>query len=1145
MVSGEELILLQETHTHNKDLFNQLKNSFSDYTIFKSDSVEESYASIITLISGTIDWDINKIWEIKGRALAVKLEKENRKILLLNVYCPAQMESRKGFIMELETKLEHQMTIFDSIVIMGDFNFVENFELDRDNHNVTSTAKYKAMAGHKEFKNIKRLCGLEDVFRYKNPNKWQYSCTNKATKTRSRIDRLYGSISVVEGFQSMSSRQFCRNDHRLISYKINTFSLKQKMGKGYWKLNNSLLPKTDELIDQAFLDFQFAGENITYWWDDFKKYLKEILIKKAEVIKLEEKQRVGQIEREIRLVNDGVLDPSLKHSLEADLELEKYREKYKLLLGNRYMLEKLDQISLKTAKSISKKNAANRFIYAIKDGEEIRRDQKGIEKALVRQYSELFKSSGTCETSINKLLEFTENKISNQKKRLLESEIVEKEVETAIQQLKDNKVPGLDGLTNEFYKKFQRKLIPLLTKLFNQMHDGKILMPTMYTGVITLLHKGGDRTERKNFRPLTLSNTDYKLLAKVLTNRLSSTMGDLVHQNQNSGVKGRNIQDGVLLFNNILEHCSRFKRNGLVLSVDQMAAFDRVEWKYMIRVLKHFGLGKNFLSWVELIYKTEHLKVKLMINGSLSSDVNIGRGVRQGCPLSPLLYVLAIEPLANLIRRSREIPGLGCAGKEYKLSMYADDTNLFLEKFSDIKKVFEAYKQFGKASGGKLKEEKTKILLLGITKLEDCPEDYQNYVTENLKVYGYWFKKDGVNNEKNFEKINQIIEELGEPPHISTYIARVRALNTYRLSNIWYNLYVSTPTQALSKQLENKMIGYIWYPYRTGIDRCIQKLNVNKGGLALPDLELKRLAFRSVFLYKYETEQPEWKMIFKSVLNRVDKCRNQPQIMRETNSLFYYDIWRLRKKFKFQLIDGNVVLINGIRYLRKNISSKTFYEILVKKSININEKFADYEISWSWDFDKIFSDEEWSLIHENYYNKRMASPQAKNLHYRLINRAAYPLARINQGDAANCVYCFFTDNENIEEDIFHKNHLCPRSAFIWTLAENFLARIGLELTEENKIFGFFHKNVKHKVIANLIILEAQYVIWKHGPENDIQRNLNHLENLSNHFIAMIKSQIKKASKIMSPEGFKSTFAINIDGEAPLVDFSETRWRILM
>ncbi len=125
-----------------------------------------------------------------------------------------------------------------------------------------------------------------------------------------------------------------------------------------------------------------------------------------------------------------------------------------------------------------------------------------------------------------------------------------------------------------------------------------------------------------------------------------------------------------------MNYLERTSESGLLVSIDAEKAFDRVEWDYLFEVMKKFGFGDNFSKWISLLY-TNH-KASIITNNIVSSSFDLHRGTRQGCPLSPLLFAIAIEPLAIYIRQNEKIHGVYLWKNQQKIMLYADDVILTL-----------------------------------------------------------------------------------------------------------------------------------------------------------------------------------------------------------------------------------------------------------------------------------------------------------------------------------------------------------------------------------------------------------------------------------------------------------------------------------
>lgn len=169
-------------------------------------------------------------------------------------------------------------------------------------------------------------------------------------------------------------------------------------------------------------------------------------------------------------------------------------------------------------------------------------------------------------------------------------------------------------------------------------------------GLMKLIYKRkGSKNMLNNFRPITMLNTDMKILAKILANRLNKVLPTIITTNQAYGVKGRDIADITSGIRDIISVLNERQENGYVINLDFEKAFDRVEHSFLFGVLEHFGFGKIFKEWITILYKNVMTKVKC--NGFLTKPFKIARSIRQGCPLSAQLYTLVAEPLGLMIKR--------------------------------------------------------------------------------------------------------------------------------------------------------------------------------------------------------------------------------------------------------------------------------------------------------------------------------------------------------------------------------------------------------------------------------------------------------------------------------------------------------------
>ena len=377
------------------------------------------------------------------------------------------------------------------------------------------------------------------------------------------------------------------------------------------------------------------------------------------------------------------------------------------------------------------------------------------------------------------------------------------------------------------------------------------------------MYKKDDRLETKNYRPISLLNVDYKIATRAISGRLLGVIGSIVGYDQTCGIPGRTISENLMLMRDLIEYAVRADIPLAILSLDQEKAFDRVDWSFLQRILIKFGFGDSFHQWISLFYT--NIESAVVINGWTSSVFTPSRVVRQGCPLSPLLYVLCIEVLACSITASPDIEGapLPGGGRVFKCSGYADDTSIAATTDASMQATFAIYAQYERASGAKLNRGKSKGLWLGAWKdRQDTPFGIK-WVKE-LSLLGATISAGDYSTATWEAPVAKVEKRLSSwKGRQLTYQGKATVINSLALSQIWHLCHIFTIPEWAKKRITKATWVFFWSGRRDLVARRTVCLPKGQGGFGVIDFDLKAKAFAIQWIRRYFARTPaKWKAFF-------------------------------------------------------------------------------------------------------------------------------------------------------------------------------------------------------------------------------------------------------------------------------------------
>ena len=213
--------------------------------------------------------------------------------------------------------------------------------------------------------------------------------------------------------------------------------------------------------------------------------------------------------------------------------------------------------------------------------------------------------------------------ISKEHCKLCEAEISLDEITKAINSQRNNKSPGNDRLTAEFYKQFLNELAPNLLEVYDSWKQLGIIGTSSRTGIIFVIYKKGDKKDIANYRSISLLNLDYKIYTTILKNRMQQTLNNIIGENQTAAIKNRTILHTLSTIRDIIDISNKLNKNLSVISLDFLKAFDRLDLNFIFLVLRQFGYGQKFIQMIKVCYNDIQSKIK--INGLLSDPFTFAK----------------------------------------------------------------------------------------------------------------------------------------------------------------------------------------------------------------------------------------------------------------------------------------------------------------------------------------------------------------------------------------------------------------------------------------------------------------------------------------------------------------------------------------
>ena len=315
----------------------------------------------------------------------------------------------------------------------------------------------------------------------------------------------------------------------------------------------------------------------------------------------------------------------------------------------------------------------------------------------------------------------------------------------------------------------------------------------------------------------------------------------------------------IRLVDDIIDRYDQAQKKGLIFMADFSKAFDSLEWDFMLKTLDFFNFGPSFKQWVKTIYNSPVCKIKN--NGHLSEQVTMTRGIRQGCPASSLIFVLAIEMLSLQIRQQADLKGLdlGFPTKTVKTVQYADDCIVFLNDKNELCTTLNILREFGRISGLNLNLSKCEGLWLGKDKhrQKNCNLCGIKWPDQNrcLGIYvGYSSNKNLKKNwDDKIDKVEQILDKWRDR-ELSLF-GRIQIIKTFAVSQFVLPASLLVVPSNITKKIESMLYDFLWRS-KDKVKRAKVIQEIKHGGLNMVDIKSLFMSFKAVWITRLLNSDP-------------------------------------------------------------------------------------------------------------------------------------------------------------------------------------------------------------------------------------------------------------------------------------------------
>ena len=758
----------------------------------------------------------------QGRYIIFDLQQDDENLTIVALYAPN--EDNPAFFKEIAKNLESR---HEHKLVIGDFNLTLNVDLDRLN-TYSNNSKAK-----EEVENMMDEFILKDIWRERNESARQYSWHKKSMgqhRKASRIDLALISAGLDQRAEMIMYITSIKTDHRAIYLVLEMKS--SERGTGYWKFNNKLLLDKD-FVQWMNLEISLTLECTTKdpssKWEHLKERIKKSAQKYARKKASEQKLIISQLSE---IVNNYEEQFPLKEEedqiyQESKTELEEIllEKSTSIMYRSKVRWHELGEKSTKYFYSLEKARYNAKTCYKIINSEqqEVTKPDEILEEQR-KFYQELYSKDEDVQFTLENNTGIT---VPQEIQQQQDIQISLDDIKEAIKGMKNNKTPGEDGIPIDFYKVFWSKIQHAYMEMIYHCFNKKQLNSSTRRGILNLIPKPNKDTRQiKNLRPITLLNSDYKIIEKAIANKMSPALKHIIHQDQRGFMKDRRISVNIRKLLDIIEHAKQEDLEAVVLSLDFVKCFDKCSFSILHGSLEFFNFGNIVKEWTKILYT--NFVVAIQNNGFFSKEIQIKKGVHQGGCCSSIYFLVIAEILALSIRNNTNIDGISIGQIKNLLNQFADDMDIAsLCNEKSIREIQKELQNFKLQSGFTVSYEKTTMYRIGSLRHSNAQMynmDEFVWSNQDINVLGVTIAHENLT-EKNYHGIVEKTKSILNAWYNRglSLIGKIQVVNTLIASLFVYKMMVFLVPYEFPYCVVN-----VFYDIIKNIDNTIREFIWNK-----------------------------------------------------------------------------------------------------------------------------------------------------------------------------------------------------------------------------------------------------------------------------------------------------------------------------